>query len=344
MLSLHRFPSILSFSHPSSASPSPVDALSLIVSSRAQDSDELAKIGGKCWILIIQTVGHHFDDDEWSTFLESFQSLLVDTLPQEICSDATRQKVAAPSDRRLSVDPSSASSASSASSPPPPPPPSLPFQLRPVVTKCTVQHLLLDAVADTFRIHFQRLSAAHFASLLAPLGASIEFARRFNGDVELRRRLWAAGFREHQRSVPDLFFQESHGMAVQAAVLLRMFKEGAHPHFDAVAVAEPKLLPLVASCFADFVAKDRANRAAAESQSSQPQQPLPRPHDDELRCIDPVVVLLLRGILEWSDAQFDHHIHALFAPLMELIEVESPAVRKALRELLQTRLPRGLAL
>jgi brefeldin A-inhibited guanine nucleotide-exchange protein len=203
------------------------------------------------------------------------------------------------------------------------------FSLRYVITKCTVQHLLLDSVADLFRLHFTRLSNQHIETLLQPLSLSIEFAHIFNSDIELRRRLWTAGFREYQRAIPDLFFQEAHAAAVYLSILLRMFADGSHPQFDASAVAEPLLLPLYSSSIADFVEKDRINRSVDGQ----------RPHEDELRCKDPVLVLLLQGLKEWTDEQFKRHLRSMFPLLMDLIECESITVRKALRELLHSRLP-----
>lgn len=299
-----------------------VHCLLLCDCAHAQDSDELAKIGCKCWLMLIQSVGHMFDEAQWSTFLASFQTLMIETLPHEICSDATRQRVV------------------SATPPPPPPPPtasvgmsSLPFQLRPVVTKCTIQHMLLDATSDLFRLHFPRLSLVHVDLVLSFLLKSVDFARHFNADVDFRRKLWAAGFREHQRSIPDLYFQESHGLAVYVGILMRMYKSDSHSAFEAPAIAEPRLVPLIANIISSFASKDRVNRG----------NDAPRSHDDELRCQEPVLVLVLQGVQEWTDEQFSHHLGTLFPLLMDVVEIESVAARKAVRELMQSRLPRMFA-
>ena len=72
------------------------------------------------------------------------------------------------------------------------------------------------------------LRGHHVLTVLDSLLRSLQFARQFNCDLELRRRLWAAGFmKEKQTNPPELFYQEAHSLRLYLQVLLRMYNSAA---------------------------------------------------------------------------------------------------------------------
>ncbi len=319
-----------------------------------QDSDELAKIGSKCFALVIQTIGPLLDSVAWHQVLESLHTVVHDTLPVELSGPAARQALGLAPVGETGTSASSVSAVMPALG-------SAAWRLRPVMTKCTVQHMLLDVATDLFRTHCSRLSMSHVEALLTTLRASIDFARSFNSDHELRRRLWIAGFRDHQKSVPDLFYQEAHGLAVYASILLRLYQlEHTHPATawtmlsgestaaTISAAVEQRLLGLYTSVWAEFSDKDRINRLGTVLPVAHGDGAVGggagRAHDDELRCKEPVAALLLTGLKEWSVDQWTRHLPNLLAPSLALIEVESMQVRKALREVLGARLPNSVGM
>jgi hypothetical protein len=273
-----------------------------------QNFDELAKIGVKSLALLMQSVGPVFDSNAWDMILSALDALVSETLPVEICSEETRQKMSAPS---LT--------------------PTLPFQLRPVVTKCTVQILLLESVAEMFHAHWKSLGEKHVLMLTSCLSKSKNFAQSFNQDLAFRRSLLSAGFREHQRSIPDLFFQEARSSAIQIGILMKLFQSDSHPLFNSSLFAESRLLPMIQSYMSEFVAKDRTNRSQENYHLL----------DDELRCQENVIVLILQGVQDWSESQFKSHLQSMMPLCFDFVECDSLPVRMALKAVL-FRLPRLL--
>eukprot|EP00455_Lapot_gusevi_P025759 TRINITY_DN2719_c0_g1_i3.p1 TRINITY_DN2719_c0_g1~~TRINITY_DN2719_c0_g1_i3.p1 ORF type:complete len:274 (+),score=81.30 TRINITY_DN2719_c0_g1_i3:193-1014(+) len=219
---------------------------------------------------------------------------------------------------------------------------SLPFSLRAVTTKCVVQHLLLDLTSELYAQFGSRLSAEQTLLLFDPLIESLAFARAFDADLDLRRSLWVSGFRERQRTLPDLFRQEAHALLVYARILLTMYQQPA-----LAPLIEPRLIALLRYSFSEFVDKDQAHRSERQSNPAAPTSAAAMAiaaasaHglEDELRCKEAVVCTLLQGLLLFSEDQMKQHVRALFAAAMPLLECDSIAVRRALREFLAARLP-----
>jgi hypothetical protein len=329
------------------------EVLNLVCSCLLQESDELARIGSKCLSLLVQALGWQFDDAAWSTVLSSLHTAVVDTLPVELSGPGARIALGL---QALDANTPAA------------PVMGWTVPMRAVVTKCTVQHLLLDVATELFRGHAGRLSRAALDQLLQLLDTSITFARSFNADGELRRRLWLAGFRESQKSVPDLFYQEAHGLAVSVSILLRLYQLEHTPptivppatspasssgsavpwvvadQAQAVAASvEGRLLAMCASLWQEFADKDKTNRSGTLAPLGAADGAIAggggRIHDDELRCKEPVAAMLLTGIKDWSREQLARHAPTMFPLWMALVEVDSLLVRKALRDLLSARLP-----
>eukprot|EP00462_Mataza_sp_D1_P023775 CAMPEP_0175130550 /NCGR_PEP_ID=MMETSP0087-20121206/6066_1 /TAXON_ID=136419 /ORGANISM="Unknown Unknown, Strain D1" /LENGTH=1929 /DNA_ID=CAMNT_0016412775 /DNA_START=93 /DNA_END=5878 /DNA_ORIENTATION=- len=387
------------------------ELLDLIHSCIERSSEELASIGVKCWVLLLQEGGSKFGDKDCSCILSSLSSIFVRTLPGQLQDAKLRavlnlpnkppgghaplpfyQPVVLPSPTSASSSspvssqqsppqptpapaPNSTATATatttpdgkpplSASQPPPPPaaaaggggaggagvgggqnaeskdisldtPPNrsgvvLPFHVRAVVTKCKVQLMLMDASFEFLTKFFPSatataaqgpsnssssspLSTKHVFMVLHALTQSIEFARVFNHDIELRQRLYQVGFmRNRQASPPELFFQEAHGLKLYLQILLRvyLFEEGkvASGQGDSAsstAVAD-RLITMSQFVLSEYVQKQKNKE-----------------HPDMLRCMDTVICTLLEGLLSLSEAQFQQHISIFYYPLAELIQYGS---------------------
>ena len=110
---------------------------------------------------------------------------------------------------------------------PPPPTVHLQINVSAVLTKCKAQLTLMDAAYEMAMHFFVVFTDEHFDALLGALLDSVQFARAFNSDRELRVRLWQAGFmRERRHGPPDLFEQESHGLRLYLLILLRLYIYG----------------------------------------------------------------------------------------------------------------------
>jgi len=221
----------------------------------------------------------------------------------------------------------------------------LPFNVRGVVTKCKVQLMLMDAAYE-FLVKFfphsnpteeekleapgRTLSSKHVFMVLHALTQSIEFARVFNHDIELRQRLWQVGFMKHrQASPPELFFQEAHGLKLYLQILLRVYlhaearvckdPDSGDAKTDSQAVAE-RLIVMSQFMLSEYVTKQKNKE-----------------HPDMLRCMDTVICTLLEGLLSLSEAQFQSHIAMFYLPLTELIQFGSPTIRGLVKKLFATR-------
>jgi len=220
----------------------------------------------------------------------------------------------------------------------------LPFHVRAVVTKCKVQLMLMDASFEFLTKFFPSatataaqgpsnssssspLSTKHVFMVLHALTQSIEFARVFNHDIELRQRLYQVGFmRNRQASPPELFFQEAHGLKLYLQILLRvyLFEEGkvASGQGDSAsstAVAD-RLITMSQFVLSEYVQKQKNKE-----------------HPDMLRCMDTVICTLLEGLLSLSEAQFQQHISIFYYPLAELIQYGSPTIRGLVKQLFESR-------
>jgi brefeldin A-inhibited guanine nucleotide-exchange protein len=92
------------------------------------------------------------------------------------------------------------------------------------VTQCVVQLELIGAVGVLADAHLASLTLAHVEALLGLLGASADFARRFNADRPLRRALWEAGFMRYAKhnKLPSLLRQETAATQQLLVLLLRL--------------------------------------------------------------------------------------------------------------------------
>ena len=191
---------------------------------------------------------------------------------------------------------------------------------------------------------------------LNAIKSSILFARSFNLHVELRRRLYICSFHQYQKSWPDLFYQEAHGLGIYSAILYRMYlpislvENSAlseltdsfndieesftfpHPTINTISIAESKLPQLFSQLFAEYTDKDRLNKSGYSSPAGS--------YEDELRCKESVIRSHLINIKKFSPSQLKRNMPILFPLLMDLIDISSSLIRSDLKLLLSERLPK----
>ena len=95
-----------------------------------------------------------------------------------------------------------------------------------IITRCVLQLLMIETVNELFSNNdvYAQIPSPELLRLMVLLKKSYQFAKRFNGDKELRMRLWHEGF---MRQPPNLLKQESGSAATYVSILVRMyFDEG----------------------------------------------------------------------------------------------------------------------
>lgn len=166
---------------------------------------------------------------------------------------------------------------------------------------------------------------SHVFKVLKSLGESIEFARTFNGDLDLRTRLWEAGFMQQKQSTPpELFYQEAHGLQVYLQILFRLYAYQAHnnvPKEDGEGILEEHLLAISLFALSEYVG--RTNTETMDAM--------------KLKCMDSVVITLLEGIMTLPEKQFRKNLSVFFGPINDLITIGAPAVRAVVRRLYDTK-------
>ncbi len=208
-----------------------------------------------------------------------------------------------------------------------------------------------------------QLTATHLCTILGALNESVAFARTFNSDKELRRRLHAAGLmRKTDRTLPELYFQESRALKISIAVLTKMYSDeistepteaadaaqlnselaaadgsgsgsgglvAAEDGDVALSDAELRLLSLQWQVLREYIG--RARRSDPEEV-------------DGLHHMSSVVASCLDGFLRFSPRQFCTHLSQFYPLWMELVAVGSVEIRSVLRKLLLTRVGKLMTL
>jgi brefeldin A-inhibited guanine nucleotide-exchange protein len=113
-----------------------------------------------------------------------------------------------------------------------------------IITKCVLQLLMIETVNELFSNDavYDRISSPALLKLMAVLKKSFLFARKFNGEKELRMRLWREGF---MKQPPNLLKQESGSAATYVSILLRMYHDESDERKRNRADTEVALIPYV---------------------------------------------------------------------------------------------------
>jgi brefeldin A-inhibited guanine nucleotide-exchange protein len=111
-----------------------------------------------------------------------------------------------------------------------------------IITKCVLQLLMIETVSELFQNDqvYNQIPSAELLRLMALLKKSFSFARKFNGDKDLRMKLWREGF---MRQPPNLLKQESGSASTYVSILLRMYHDEKPERRQSKPAIEDALIP-----------------------------------------------------------------------------------------------------
>jgi brefeldin A-inhibited guanine nucleotide-exchange protein len=186
-----------------------------------------------------------------------------------------------------------------------------------IISRCVLQLLMIETVNELFSNDavYAQIPSSELLRLMALLKKSFLFARRFNGDKDLRMRLWREGF---MKQPPNLLKQESGSAATYVAILFRMFGDTSPERQGSKADVENALVPLCKDIIGGYIALEE---------------------DSQHRNIvawRPVVVDVLEGYSAFPKEAFASHIPSFYPLAVELLGKElSGDLRGALLPLLR---------
>ena len=164
-----------------------------------------------------------------------------------------------------------------------------------IITKCVLSLLMIETVNELFTNDpvYAQIPSSQLLRLMGLLKKSYHFAKRFNGDRELRTRLFKEGF---MKQPPNLLKQESGAAAVYISILFRMYHDTSPTRVASREETEAALVPLCADIVCSFIELDE------EAQQR------------NIQTWRPVVVDVLEGYAGFPPEEFEKHV-TTFAPL-----------------------------
>lgn len=172
-----------------------------------------------------------------------------------------------------------------------------------IISRCVLQLLMIETVNELFSNEavYAQIPSSELLRLMALLKKSYLFAKRFNGDKELRMRLWREGF---MKQPPNLLKQESGSAATYVAILFKMFADTSPDRQRSKGDVENALLPLCQDIIGNYIALEE------ESQHR------------NIVAWRPVVVDVLEGYAAFPREAFSSHIKSFYPLVVELLGKE----------------------
>ena len=111
-----------------------------------------------------------------------------------------------------------------------------------IITNCVLQLLMIETVAELFSNDsvYAQIPSPELLRLMSLLKKSYQFAKKFNGDKDLRMALWRQGF---MRQPPNLLKQESGSANTYVSILLRMYHDEGEERRSSRDQTEGALIP-----------------------------------------------------------------------------------------------------
>ncbi|KAE9969539.1 hypothetical protein EG328_006820 [Venturia inaequalis] len=165
-----------------------------------------------------------------------------------------------------------------------------------IITKCVLTLLMIETVNELFSNDavYTQIPSGELLRLMGLLKKSYHFAKRFNGDRDLRTRLFKEGF---MKQPPNLLKQESGAASVYVSILFRMYHDTGTERLASREQTEAALVPLCADIVQSYVDLDE------ETQQR------------NIVTWRPVVVDVLEGYTHFPTEEFAKHI-GTFGPLV----------------------------
>ncbi|RHZ74064.1 hypothetical protein Glove_227g77 [Diversispora epigaea] len=128
-----------------------------------------------------------------------------------------------------------------------------------IIIKCLLQLLLIDTVNDLLSndLVFEPIPAVHLLIIGECLEKSYNFARKFNGDKNLRIALWKIGF---MKQLPNLLKQESSSASCYLDLLIKMQQDDSADRKEKKQEIELKLIPLTLQVIRYYNSLDPASQ------------------------------------------------------------------------------------
>lgn len=164
-----------------------------------------------------------------------------------------------------------------------------------IITKCVLQLLMIETVNELFSIDavYAQIPSPELLRLMGLLKKSFLFAKMFNGDRELRTRLFKEGF---MKQPPNLLKQESGSAAVYVSILFRMYHDEGEERKKNRRETEAALIPLCIDIVSSYIQLDE------ETQQR------------NIVTWRPVVVDVIEGFTNFPPQGFGHNVKT-FMPL-----------------------------
>jgi brefeldin A-inhibited guanine nucleotide-exchange protein len=111
-----------------------------------------------------------------------------------------------------------------------------------IITNCVLQLLMIETVNELFSNDtvYAQIPSSELLRLMGLLKKSYQFAKKFNGDKDLRMQLWRQGF---MKQPPNLLKQESGSANTYVSILLRMYHDEGEERKASRAETEAALIP-----------------------------------------------------------------------------------------------------
>ncbi|VDB92083.1 unnamed protein product, partial [Peniophora sp. CBMAI 1063] len=196
-----------------------------------QENDTLARIGTSCLQQLLESNVKKFSAARWDRVASTFVKLFETTTPHQLFDDSLRVDI-----NSTSPEPQDSSQGNDSTILPAPLSPSqegAPATGKPslherrrifkhLIVKCALQLLLIERTNELLWNEgvYSTIPLQNLLQFMQVLDHSYQFARMFNGDKDLRTKLWRVGFMKH---LPNLLKQESSSAATLVHVLSRMY-------------------------------------------------------------------------------------------------------------------------
>ncbi|KAI9183149.1 guanine nucleotide exchange protein for ADP-robosylation factor [Blastocladiella emersonii ATCC 22665] len=264
------------------------DVLVLLKACILQENETLARLGTSCLQQLMESNYKHLHNADWDLVCGTWKELFVATTAYALQDPAT--VAGTPEEQQA--------------------------KFQQIIVKCVLQLLLIQTVLEVTSVDhvYASLQSRHLLMLVDTLEASYEFARAFNGNLELRTSLWKSGF---TKQLPNLLKQETSSVTCLLHILFHMYGDASLDRMSVLPVVEAKLIPLavnILEAYRDLDPDSRKRNASAWK---------------------PVLLTILNGLVLFDDDSFKRHIKRFYRLSIDLLMYEvSEELRPSLHAVL----------
>jgi brefeldin A-inhibited guanine nucleotide-exchange protein len=260
--------------------------LDLLSVCMTQENETLARIGSTCFVQLLEGCAGMMDIGDWDKVGACFVGLFGVTTPSGLFIDEEGKSTLQKKD------------------------------FHKIIVNCVLHLLIITTLGEVLMSNekvFKDVPSGSMFQLIDCLEASYSFAVRFNGDVDLRTRLFRMGF---MKQMPNLLKQETTSVTGYIGILLKMYGDAGR-EADREEIFK-RLVPLSRDIMTTFVELD------------------PEAKKRNVNSWRPVVVQILEGLAGFEEERFRIIIGRLYGVFVELLRQEvTPDVRVVLHRVLK---------